>query len=138
MINDQEIVDSAIIQIVKDEGFRPKPYKDTVGVWTIGHGLTYLTPEESRLIVSVRIHDTYLPAARRLFPNFDDLTEKRRKVLINMCFNLGETRLKMFVRFRKRVLAEDYNLAADEMLDSKWARQVGHRAQRLAREMRIG
>ena len=59
-----------------------------------------------------------------------------RPILINMCFNLGITRLKGFKRMWAALEARDYATAADEMLDSKWAKQVGNRAQELADKMR--
>jgi lysozyme len=138
MINDKALVDATIAQLVIDEGFKSKPYKDTVGVWTIGHGLTYLTPDESAQVVCNRLHSAYLPACIRLFAGYEELTQARQSVILNMCFNLGEPRLKKFVQMRRHIRAGDYNRAADEMLDSTWARQVGHRAIRLAREMRLG
>jgi lysozyme len=59
-------------------------------------------------------------------------------VIINMAFNLGVYRLGKFHKMRQAVYSSDWNRAADEMLDSRWAQQVGERAQRLAQMMREG
>ena len=55
-----------------------------------------------------------------------------------MMFNLGKTRLSKFVKMRDAIEDHDYNRAAKEMLDSKWADQVGNRAVELAELMRGG
>ena len=70
---------------------------------------------------------------------WDKLGDVRREVLVNMSFNLGYPRLSGFVKFQQALLEGDYETAADEMLDSKWARDdVPNRAKRLARIMRTG
>ena len=72
------------------------------------------------------------------YPFFDDLNDVRQRVFVNMTFNLGSTRLAMFKKFLAAVEARDYETAAEEMLDSKWAEQVKGRADRLADMMRSG
>ena len=49
-----------------------------------------------------------------------------------MCFNLGLGKLKGFKKFLRAMSTQVWNVAAEEMLDSKWANQVGERASRLA------
>jgi len=44
-------------RVLEHEGFRSKPYQDHLGVWTIGHGLTFLTEKESKRIVQQRLTD---------------------------------------------------------------------------------
>ena len=51
-------------------------------------------------------------------------------------FNLGRPRLSKFVGMKRGVDAKDWNSAADEMVDSRWYRQVGDRAERLVNRMR--
>jgi len=62
----------------------------------------------------------------------------RFDTLTNMCFNLGAPRLSGFKKMWEAIEAGDYSTAAEEMLDSKWARQVGPRADRLAQKMETG
>lgn len=70
--------------------------------------------------------------------DFDMLSDERQAVLMNMTFNLGSTRLGGFVQMWAALAARQYDEAARQMLDSKWAAQVGARAQRLADRMRRG
>ena len=53
-----------------------------------------------------------------------------------MMFNLGRTRLSKFKGMKRGVDAKDWNAAADEMVDSRWYRQVTNRADRLVERMR--
>ena len=62
----------------------------------------------------------------------------RQRVYVNMTFNLGSTRLALFKKMHAAVEAKDWEKAAEEMLDSKWATQVKGRADRLAEMMRSG
>ena len=60
-----------------------------------------------------------------------NLQDARQRVCINMCFNLGLTRLLGFKKFLAAMAAGDWETAGVEMLDSKWSRQVGARSTRL-------
>jgi lysozyme len=128
-------------QLRIDEDSRPFPYKDSEGILTIGIGRNLehvgLRPDE---IVYLLDNDIKVAeaTARVLFENFDGLSENRRAVLVNMAFNLGQTRLSAFKDFRAAINARNFEQAAEEMLDSKWAKQVGVRALRLAKQMREG
>ena len=137
-------IEIALEQLKIDEGCRLTAYQDTVGVWTIGYGHTggakkgdKITQKEAEGFL---LEDT-LEAARdasTLPVGFDGLNAVRQSVLINMCFNLGLTRLLNFKRFLSAVQVRDFDTAALEMLDSKWAGQVGQRAIRLAKLMKKG
>lgn len=136
------IVQGTTAQLEQDEGFRPTPYLDTVGVPTFGHGLTYITQYESLRIVEDRVQELYwlLSASHKWFNN---LTPARKSVILNMTYNLGyaglvgdeKKRIRGFKDMIAALKAGDYEQAAKEMLDSKWARQVGDRAVRLANQM---
>ena len=73
---------------------------------------------------------------QKLVPDFDMLPEEVRLIVANMMFNLGAKRLSGFKRLLAAVERGDWNSAADEMLDSKWARQVPARSGRLVTRMR--
>jgi len=128
-------------QLVRHEGMRLKAYKDTVGKLTIGVGRNLddvgISRDEALLMLD---HDIKIARAEllRAFPGFASLEEVRFDCLINMIFNLGITRFKKFKNTIAAIEAEDYNVAADEMLDSEWARQVGSRATELSLQMRMG
>jgi lysozyme len=125
------------------EGLRLKPYLDTVGVLTIGVGRNLedkgISESEAMLMLDHDIDDAILDVqAVTGRPTFLKLNGPRRAVLINMAFNLGRTRLRSFKNMLRCVEQGDFEGAAREMLDSKWAVQVGQRAVELADIMRTG
>lgn len=137
-------VDPALIEQLKiDEGCRLTAYKDTVGVWTVGYGHAHVQPgtvwtqaqAEAQLKQDVLEHNAKL-AAR--IPWLTGLDPVRRRVLQNMAFNLGVDGLLGFKNTLEFVRTGQYARAADGMLASKWAKQVGLRAVRLAQHMRTG
>lgn len=128
-------------QLPIDEGRRTKPYRDTVGKLTIGVGRNLddvgLRPDEIALMLE---NDMVVAEkdARSLIHNFDELSDVRKAVVINMAFNMGIRRLAGFVNTLRAINEGRFGAAADGMLDSKWAQQVGERAERLAKQMREG
>lgn len=133
--------DLARAQLKVDEGMRLKPYRDTVGKWTVGVGRNLDDVGLSVAEVDVLLDNDIAVAeatAKTLFPSFDSLSDARKAVLVNLAFNVGQARLSGFVKLRKAVERGDYEAASREMLDSQWARQVGQRAVRLAAQMRQG
>ena len=124
--------------IERHEGRRALPYIDSVGVQTIGVGHNLHVPLCAAAIDAQRDQD--IADAKNdcvhAFPWYADLTESRQWVMIDMCFNLGLSRLKGFTKFLKAVELGDYDTAANEMLDSLWAKQVKGRALELAQMMR--
>lgn len=134
-------------QIALHEGFKPYIYDDTTGqrlrsgdiiqgTPTFGYGFTSVEQEESLRMLLVRIAqtDTDLRAA---LPWFLNLSDNRQRVLLDMVYNLGLPRLRTFRKTLEAIQAGDWALAATEMLDSKWARQVGSRAHVLANMMQF-
>ena len=127
--------------LIRHEGFRRKPYRDTVGKLTIGVGRNLddlgISEDEALFLLNndiTRVR-TELVYAFRWFPKLNDV---RRDVITNMAFNLGVPRLKRFKNMIRNIENADWVGAADEMLDSKWARQVGRRAKELSARMRMG
>lgn len=122
------------------EGWRDKAYQDTEGVWTIGYGTNLQELRigkgigERWLMEQVEIaHD----AAQR-FPEYEMLNTARRNVLIEMIYNMGPSRVAGFKKMLAAIREGDWEEAAVQMLDSKWARQVGNRARTLAALMEEG
>jgi lysozyme len=137
-------LDLARAQLKADEGVIPHAYQDSEGYWTIGCGRLIdkrlgggLSDDEINYLLN---NDLFRAekTARALFAGFDRLSDARKAVLVNMSFNLGQTRLAGFQRLREAVKEQDWEQAAAELLDSKWATQVGQRAVRLANQMRQG
>lgn len=124
--------------LIRHEGTTHRMYLDSEGVPTIGTGHNLLRPISHAAVRQI-FHDDVAEATqacRQAFPWFSELDEPRQWVLINMCFNLGLTRLQGFDQFLGAVERGDYDTAATEMLDSLWAKQVKKRAQELAALMR--
>lgn len=116
-----------------DEGEELFPYQDTEGNLTIGVG-HLLANGISSDISKLLFCEDFLKAQKDCLmkiPVYSALNEARRYVLANMCFNLGISRLLGFKKMLSALEAGDYEKAASEMLDSKWARQVKQRAVRL-------
>lgn len=128
-------------QLEIDEGKRSKMYQDTVGKWTAGVGRNLsdraFSEDEIQLMLS---NDIALATkdARQLVPGFDNLDDVRQEVLTNMSFNMGYAKLAGFKRFLAAVNGSEFAEASLEMLDSRWANQVGARALRLSKAMRTG
>ena len=126
--------------LIKHEGFRSKPYKDSVGVTTIGVGWNLDAnglPERMLWeLLEVGI-DNATGTLDGIWAQWRNLDDVRQRVLVNMAFNLGP-RLGNFKKFLFALGQRDYKQAAKEMLDSTWARQVGPRAIELATEMETG
>lgn len=128
-------------QLERHEGLKLKPYTDTVGKLTIGVGRNLddvgISYGEAMLMLSNDVETAELLLKRR-FPIVKGLDETRYHVLVNMCFNLGINRLANFRKMWIAIEAQDWPKAALEMLDSKWAKQVGNRAIELSNQMREG
>ncbi len=128
-------------QLRIDEGTRDKPYVDTVGKLTIGVGrnLTDVGLSDGEIACLLR-NDiaAATEAATKNFEWFTTLSEVRQEVVVNMLFNLGLPRFSGFKKCIAAIAAADYKEASVQMLDSRWARQVGVRAVRLANAMGTG
>jgi len=128
-------------QLKVDEGVRLSPYTDTVGKLTIGVGHNLDDKPLPMPVVDLLLEhdiDDAEADAKRLIPAFDALSDARKAVVVNMAFNIGYDRLAGFRGMLRAIASADFETAAVEMLDSKWAAQVGARAQRLAEAMRKG
>lgn len=131
-------VEMATNQIIIDEGFMPYVYKDTLGMYTIGHGLTYITEEESKNIVKQRVNESYEFINKELDKRNISLDEFRKSILLNMCFQLGHSGVLAFKDMWQSLENMDYDDAANAMLDSLWHEQTKNRCERLAKWMRDG
>ena len=130
-----------IEQLKRDEGIRPFPYTDTVGKLTIGVGRNLtdvgLSQEEIDYLLTNDIARAEAAISAAL-PWFGDLDAVRQDVLINMTFNMGVNGVLGFHNMLAAMEQHDWPTAAREMLDSKWATQVGDRATRLAEQVQSG
>ncbi len=127
--------------LVRDEGLRLKPYSCTAGKLTIGVGRNLddvgITRDEALALLDNDIARVKAET-QKAFPWFGGLDDVRRDVVANMVFNLGLSRFSQFHQTIAAIARGDYATAADQMLKSQWAKQVGQRAVRLAQRMRTG
>ncbi len=134
------------------EGYRQKGYDDAtgeplrpghtlVGNPTVGWGRNLrdvgIRRHEAEILLAEDLKEAIARARAFAGRAWGGLSVERRAVLTDMAFNLGG-RLSSFRRLRAAIHAGDFAAAAREMLDSRWARQVGRRAQTLAAMMRGG
>jgi len=138
-----------IDELKADEGVKNEIYLDHLGLPTcgVGHLIRESDPEYG-LEVGTHIDDervnelfnqdieTTLIECGHLYPNFDNLPDEAQKIIANMMFNMGRPRLSRFHKMKKAVDSSDWIEAANQMLDSKWARQVPNRANRLIERMK--
>jgi lysozyme len=115
------------------EGLKLTPYSDTTGHLTIGWG--------RNLTVGIRLDE-----AEFLFQNdfnqtlselqicdwFDNLPPNVKNALINMNFNIGISKLLEFTNMITALKEKDFTKAAQEVLNSEWAKEVGDRAKDVA------
>lgn len=130
-----------IQQLRRHEGERLKPYRCTAGKLTIGVGRNLddrgITAQESAYLLSNDIDKVWTELQARL-PWVTGLSDVRQRVLLDMAFNLGTDGLLKFRNTLATIEAGNYQKGAEMMLDSLWAKQVGMRAQRLAKMMQTG
>ena len=118
----------------RHEGLRLKPYLCPEGKITIGFGRNLedmgISEKEAEMLLMSDIQRCY--EELDVFSWFHDLDQVRQEAMVNMLFNLGLPTFLEFKRTLKFMAEGAYSQAAAEMLDSKWANQVGDRAKELA------
>ena len=123
-----------------DEGLRLRPYRDTLGVLTIGYGINLdrgISRAEAEMLLEHRAVER-LGELSHAIPWFATLDPVRQRVLLNMSYQLGVAGLLKFRRTLESIRLGEYDDAAQEMLQSRWAQQTPNRVQRLARWMQTG
>ena len=142
-------IDKLREEIEYDEGNVKMVYLDHLGLPTfgIGHLIRESDPEhgwkvgtevsDDRCVAAFNEDiETVVSDCHKLYPDFEDLPEEVKRIIANMMFNMGYGRLSKFKGMKAGVDAKDWNKAADEMVDSRWYKQVTNRAQRLVDRMR--
>ena len=150
-----------IDQLILHEGLKLHVYQDHLGIDTIGVGrnlqdrgiadgeLAYMNMLEPEIyeqgiteanacfllgndidIVEEELYDAH--------PCIDRLDDVRIRVVLDMAFNMGVPRLRKFKNMWAGIHDGDYVRASAEMLDSRWATQVGQRSTRLSEAMKTG
>ena len=156
--NRQDLIDKLVVS----EGLRLQVYKDTLGIDTIGIGRNLedrgITKEELDWMdipsmdtvyemciteadaVYLAVNDVQIVEEElvRAHPCVEELDAVRQLVLVDMAFNLGVPRLCKFKKMWAAIHENKFDVAAKEMLDSRWANQVKSRSTKLAHAMHHG
>ena len=136
-------------QLKIDEGVKYEVYSDSVGKLTfgIGHLITKKDPEYGKQVgtkvsekrvkeafgvdLQIVLKDVYAWSS-----DCNTWPSEVKQIIANMMFNLGRNRMNKFAKLKAAVQAREWKTAANEMADSRWARQVKDRATRLIDRMR--
>lgn len=137
------------VEIEADEGCKYEVYLDHLGLPTcgIGHLITENDEEHGAMVGTEvseeRVAELFeqdvqvtIDECERLYEGFSELPEEVQHILANMMFNMGRPRLSGFKKFNAAIADGDWEGAAEEMIDSRWYRQVTNRADRLVTRMR--
>jgi len=130
-----------IEQLKRHEGIRLKPYKCTAGKLSIGIGRNLedigITEKEAEVLLLNDIEEAKKQLLHHM-PWTKDLDEVRFSALLNFVFNVGIGTTLKFVNAMGQLKEGNYAMAAQELLDSRWAKQVGKRSEEIARQLETG
>jgi lysozyme len=134
-------VERTLVDWIKHhEGYRRFVYECPAGVLTVAFGRNLetvgISEEEADYLLSNDIKRCVAQLERYIW--FTHQPRQVKDALINMCFNLGITRLLGFKKMIAALAMKDYTTAAKEALDSRWADQVGNRAKDISLAIREG
>ena len=130
-----------IEQLKIHEGFRSTVYTCSGGKKTCGYGRNLedigISEEEAEMLLK---NDIYEATNQLLnaFPFMATFSDVRISAMINFTFNVGIGTVRKFSNTIEYLKNEDWDAAADEMMDSKWAEQVGDRAIQITEQIRTG
>ena len=123
--------------ITANEGEVLKPYKDSLGYWTIGigHRIFGEVPQKWKEGIGTQEmfnlffqdYKSALMTAQNIFPDLEDYPEDAQMVLVDMCFQMGN-KVKRFEKMREAIDVGDWNLAAWEIIDSQYLLETPVRA----------
>jgi|TARA_B110000967_G_C18816755_1_gene526524 lysozyme len=110
-------------------------YQDTLGIWTIGVGHNIQEKGISPKVMEIMLQEDLEEAIselKRSVSFFSRMPEQVQEALVNLSFNMGIPRLMQFRNTLAYLRDGEFGSAADELLDSRYAEQVGHRALEVA------
>ena len=131
------MIDELIDDLKSDEGWSPFAYQDHLGYWTIGYG--FLVDAEKGVGLPEHIAEGWLRFAAE--SRYDELIDRApwieaqpedvQRALGNLCYQIGVGGVLKFKKMLAALQAGDRQKAADEGLDSTWAKQTPARAKRV-------
>ena len=127
-------MNNLISMLKRHEGRRLKPYLCTADKLTIGYGRNLddngISEDEALYLLQNDIDACY--SELNVFNWFQELDQVRQQALVDMRFNLGLPRFLSFKKMIARLIAKEYSQAAEEIINSLYAKQVGDRANEIA------
>ena len=134
-------MDKMIEQLVDHEGLELHPYEDSLGILTIGVGRNLeergISEDEAFYLLGNDIEIIWDELIKQ-HPIVEDLDDQRQMILLDMALNMGVPRLGKFKKMWAAIEDGDMIEASKQALDSRWADQVGRRAERLAERLTSG
>ena len=121
--------------IIRHEGIRLDMYQDTLGIWTVGVGHNIQEKGISQAVMELMLEEGLAEAVselKRSVSFFSKMPEQVQEALVNLAFNMGIPRLMQFKKTLAYLRDGNFEAAADELLDSRYAEQVGRRADEVA------
>jgi len=121
--------------ITRHEGSRLQMYQDSLGIWTIGVGHNIqekgISPKVMELMLDEDLEEA-ISELKRSVSFFSKMPQQVQEALVNLSFNMGIPRLMQFKKTLAYLRNGEFESAADELLDSRYAEQVGRRALEIA------
>ena len=131
-------------ELIRDEGLRLTAYRDSLGFLTIGIGHLIKKGESFGVITKDQaislLEEDIKDAERKLdsiFPGWRKLDDVRQRTFVNLSVNLGY-KLAAFKRFLHAAKSGDWEKAADQLMQSRWYKQVKLRGPRIVHAIRTG
>lgn len=125
-------------QLLYHEGIRLKPYRCSADKLTIGIGRNIedvgISEEEAFYLLANDIKKV-VEQCQRNFKWFDGLSDLRKEAIVNLVFNMGFSKFLQFKKTIKHIENEEFELAGAELLNSRYAQQVGQRAIDVANQL---
>jgi lysozyme len=138
---DEELNELVVPHLQREEGFSNHLYLDNLGFWTIGYGRMLdplkgggISHEEAEFLLTNDINRTKTALDAKI-GWWRELSKARKAILVSMAFQMGIYGLMQFKNMLNALQRFNYEEAALEMLDSRWAEQTPARAKRLAKAM---
>ena len=132
------LYDKLVNGIKKHEGFRDRPYFDSLGIGTIGYGTTWITEEEADMLLRNRLQSCISDIDSYIEELSVSIDEVRRAILYEMCYQLGIDGVKRFRKMWEALADMNYEKASREMKASRWHKQTPARCEYLAGVMLRG
>jgi GH24 family phage-related lysozyme (muramidase) len=139
----------AMEMIKRHEGKRNTPYKDSLGLWTVGYGHLIgdgrsLPAEWNRTFSDQEIDALFAQdfakhkAGAERIPGFDKANDSGKAAIIDLTFNMGNAWYRRFPNASAALARGDFETFANEMQNSLWFRQVGRRGPTIVAMLRAG